>query len=151
MRGQRIGQGISGSMLLGMALAVGIFMTGKEAMAQVSQPYLGQHGPPPTPNGPIQQGNSTQPQPGMLPSNDQPSGTLGDPSIRARMDVERLKAANDDRHKKLILDVDKLISLSNELKTDVDKANKDELSLDVIRKAQEIEKLAHDVQARMKN
>jgi hypothetical protein len=37
------------------------------------------------------------------------------------------------------------------LKTDVNKTNKDELSLDVMRKAQEIEKLAHDVQSRMKN
>jgi hypothetical protein len=138
-------------MLLGMALAVGIFMAGKEAMAQM-QPHTGQqHAPPPVNGGPVQQGNSTQPQPGMLPAIDPAAGGIGDPGIRARMDVERLKAANDDRHKKLVLDVDKLISLSNELKTDVDKTNKDELSLDVIRKAQEIEKLAHDVQSRMKN
>lgn len=154
MRGQRIGQtrrGISGAMLLGMALAVGILMTGKEARAQ-QQPHTGQHGPPPTISGsPIQQGNSTQPQPSMSPEVDPSLGPMGDPGVRARMDVERLKAANDDRHKKLLLDVDRLISLSNELKTDVDKTNKDELSLDVIRKAQEIEKLAHDVQARMKN
>ena len=74
-----------------------------------------------------------------------------DPGVRAHMDAERLKAANDDRHKRLVLDVDRLISLTNELKTDVDKTDKDELSLEVIRKAQEIEKLAHDVQSRMKN
>jgi hypothetical protein len=47
--------------------------------------------------------------------------------------------------------VDRLLALTNELKTDVDKSSKDELSLDVIRKAGEIEKLAHDVQSRMKN
>jgi hypothetical protein len=44
-----------------------------------------------------------------------------------------------------------LLALTTELKSDVDKANKDELSLDVMRKAAEIEKLAHDVQNRMKN
>lgn len=71
--------------------------------------------------------------------------------LRVKMDEERMKAMNDDRHKKLTADVDKLVSLTNELKTDVDKTNKDELSVEVIKKAQEIEKLAHDVQSRMKN
>src|ERR1700761_8647439 len=71
--------------------------------------------------------------------------------MRAHIDEERLKAMNDDRHKKLALDVDRLLALSNELKSDLDKANKDELSVTVIRKAAEIEKLAHDVQSRMKN
>ncbi len=71
--------------------------------------------------------------------------------LRVKMDEERMKAMNDDRHKKLAADVDRLVSLSNELKTDVDKTNKDELSVEVIKKAQEIEKLAHDVQSRMKN
>lgn len=71
--------------------------------------------------------------------------------MRARMDEDRRKALNDDRHKRLAADVDKLIALTTELKSDVDKTTKDELSLEVIKKAQEIEKLAHDVQSRMKN
>ncbi|HTW48737.1 MAG TPA: hypothetical protein VMD92_12365 [Acidobacteriaceae bacterium] len=87
-------------------------------------------------------------QPG-LPTMDQP-GTVADP-VRVKMDEERMKAMNDDRRKKLSADVDRLIELTNELKTDVDKTTKDELSLEVIKKAQEIEKLAHDVQSRMKN
>ena len=41
-----------------------------------------------------------------------------------------MKAMNDDRHKKLAADVDRLLALTNELKSDVDKANKDELSVD---------------------
>lgn len=151
MRPQRIVQirpTISSAVLLGIALAVGISAPGKEPAAQT--PQHGTHGAPPSTIDPSTPGtNSTQP--GILPPLD--SGTTGitDPGIRAHMDAERLKAANDDRHKKLVMDVDKLISLSNELKTDVDKSSKDELSLDVIRKAQEIEKLAHDVQGRMKN
>jgi hypothetical protein len=80
---------------------------------------------------------------------DQPA-TASDP-MHERMDEERMKSANDDRHKRLAADVDRLVSLTGELKSDVDKTTKDELSLEVIKKAQEIEKLAHDVQSRMKN
>ncbi len=58
--------------------------------------------------------------------------------------------ANDARHKRMEADVAKLLELSTELKADVDKAGKDELSLEVMRKAEEIEKLAHDVKERMK-
>ena len=86
--------------------------------------------------------------PATLPTLDQPA--MPDP-VHARMDQERLKAMNDDRQKKLAADVDRLLTLSNELKLDLDKTNKDELSVLVIRKAAEIEKLAHDVQSRMKN
>jgi hypothetical protein len=87
-------------------------------------------------------------QPGVAAPDDnaQPAGPM-----RAIMDEQRKKAINDDRRKHLEEDVARLQALTNELKTDVDKANKDELSLDVIRKAGEIEKLAHDVQSRMKN
>ena len=73
------------------------------------------------------------------------------PDIRARMDAERARMANDDRHKRLAQDADKLVALSNELKMDVSKTGKDELSMEVIRKAAEIEKLARDMQSRMKN
>jgi hypothetical protein len=71
--------------------------------------------------------------------------------MHARMDQERLKAMNEDRQKKLAADVDRLLALTNELKYSLDKTNKDQLSLEVMRKAAEIEKLAHDVQSRMKN
>jgi len=87
--------------------------------------------------------------PATLPSLDQP--TLGTDPMRARMDEERTKAMNDDRQKRLAADVDRLLELSNQLKSDLGKTNKDELSVTVIRRAAEIEKLAHDVQSRMKN
>lgn len=86
--------------------------------------------------------------PGM-PSVENPNGIPD--QIRVRAEADRIKMANDDRHKRLEADAAKLISLSNELKADIDKAGKDELSMEVIRKAGEIEKLAHDVQGRMKN
>ena len=87
--------------------------------------------------------------PGSPPADDI-SGMPESP-ISGSMKEQRIKSFNDERHKRLEDDVAKLQSLTNELKVDVDKANKDELSLDVIRKAGEIEKLAHDVQSRMKN
>lgn len=93
----------------------------------------------------------------MLPSKVSPRGMpsmdsdMPNDEMRGRMKEERMKAFNDQRHKRLEDDVARLQALTNELKSDVDKANKDELSLDVIRKASEIEKLAHDVQSRMKN
>lgn len=88
--------------------------------------------------------------PGVLPPVDSPGG-FGDGGIRARMAQQRRKAMNDSRHQRLQDDVEKLISLTNELKSDVDKTNEDELSVDGVKKAVEIEKLAHDVQNRMRN
>ncbi len=44
-----------------------------------------------------------------------------------------------------------LLKLATDLKAEVDKTDKDTLSLDVIRKAGEIEKLARDVKGRMKS
>ena len=57
----------------------------------------------------------------------------------------------DERRKRLMADTAKLVALTNELKAEVDNTSRDELSLDVVRKATEIEKLAHDVRERMKN
>jgi hypothetical protein len=98
---------------------------------------------------PLQQKNPTTQPGGSLPSDDITG--MPDSPITGSMKEQRAKSFNEERHKRLQDDVAKLQALTNELKTDVDKANKDELSLDVIRKAGEIEKLAHDVQSRMRN
>jgi hypothetical protein len=122
--------------VLGVVLGAGLHLGTGVVQAQ----RKGNPKPPPT----LQTGPET------LPSLDQPSTLQPDP-MHAHIDEERMKAMNDDRHKKLASDVDRLLALTNELKSDVEKANKDELSVTVIRKAAEIEKLAHDVQSRMKN
>jgi hypothetical protein len=57
---------------------------------------------------------------------------------------------NIERQKKLVEDTEKLVALVNQLKADVDKSSKDTLSLDVVRKADEIEKLAKSVKDKMK-
>lgn len=66
------------------------------------------------------------------------------------MHQQAILSANEARHKRMQADAAKLLELSTELKADVDKAGNDELSLEVIRKAAEIEKLAHDVKERMR-
>lgn len=60
-------------------------------------------------------------------------------------------AANLERRKQMSEDSEKLLKLATELKAEVDKSTKDTLSLGVIRKADEIEKLAHAVKEKMKS
>ena len=67
-----------------------------------------------------------------------------------KMEGEQAKMRNIERQKKLVEDTTKLLALANELKVSVDKSDKNTLSLDVVRKADEIEKLAHSVKGRMK-
>jgi hypothetical protein len=59
-------------------------------------------------------------------------------------------AANVERKKQIADDSAMLLKLATALKAEVDKTNKDTLSLDVIRKADEIERLAHSVKEKMK-
>jgi hypothetical protein len=59
-------------------------------------------------------------------------------------------ARQTERQKKLVEDTDKLLTLATQLHNDVAKTNKDIMSLDVVRRADEIEKLAHAVKERMK-
>ena len=60
------------------------------------------------------------------------------------------KKANLERQTSLKNDTDKLVRLAGELKEYVDKSNENMLSLDVIKKAEEIEKLARSVKEKMK-
>ena len=69
---------------------------------------------------------------------------------RARITKDMEKKANKERVAALKSDTDKLLKLSVELKTYVDKSDENVLSLDVMKKAAEIEKLAHSVKEKMK-
>lgn len=70
--------------------------------------------------------------------------------VEVRMERERQKAMNKERFENLKKDTDKLLKLATELKENVDKSTKDTLSLEVIRKTNEIEKLAKQVREKMK-
>jgi hypothetical protein len=67
-----------------------------------------------------------------------------------RMAREMAKKANLERHTALKTDTDKLLKLAEELKDSVDKSSANVLSVDVVKKAEEIEKLAHSVKDKMK-
>ena len=66
------------------------------------------------------------------------------------MMLEMAKKANVERHTALRTDTDKLLKLATELKTYVEKSNEHVMSVDVIKKADEIEKLARSVKDKMK-
>ena len=69
---------------------------------------------------------------------------------RARLQREMAKKANQARQADLKRDTDKLLKLATELKESVDKTNAGTLSLDILKKAEEIEKLARSVKDKMK-
>ena len=74
----------------------------------------------------------------------------GPDEIRDKLAREMAKKANVERQALLKADTDKLLKLSTELKEYVDKTNENVLSLDVLKKAEEIEKLAKSVKEKMR-
>jgi hypothetical protein len=82
--------------------------------------------------------------PGAIPS----SGDADE--NQQRLAREMAKKANQSRHALLKADTDRLLKLAVELKDSVDKSSENVLSLDVVKKAEEIEKLAHSVKDKMK-
>jgi len=79
------------------------------------------------------------------------------PDANAQMEMreqmtkkQSFAAANSERKKQIAEDSAKLLKLATDLKAEVDKTDKDTLSLTVIRKADEIERLAHNVKEKMK-
>lgn len=72
------------------------------------------------------------------------------PDIPPDMQKQIEKKANLQRQADLKRDTDKLLKLSTELKEYVDKSNENVLSVEVINKAEEIEKLAHSVKVKMR-
>jgi len=63
---------------------------------------------------------------------------------------QNFEAINTERQKQIADDSARLLKLAVDLKTEVDKTTKDTLSISVIRKADAIERLAHDVKEKMK-
>ena len=67
-----------------------------------------------------------------------------------RLAHDMAKKANTERQVAIKNDAEKLLKLAVELKACVDKSNENLLSMDVVKKAEEIEKLAHSVKDKMK-
>lgn len=118
-----------------------------------STPAVAQAGrePPPPPHQATSgQGNQGRPDEGV-DARDPQFGREGqkDPS-EEKMERSREKALNKQRQTQLEKDTERLLKLATELKQYVDKTDEHTLSLDVIKKAEEIEKLAKSVKEKMK-
>jgi len=85
----------------------------------------------------------------QLPNPAAPNSPSDNPA-RDRIEREMAKKANEERQAQLKRDSERLFKLATELKESVDKSNQNTLSIDVIKKAEEIEKLAHSVKEKMK-
>ena len=107
-----------------------------------------QAGPPQRPQPTIpqqQQGNPfppRDPRTGLPNQPDNPFGRNPDETGRKARDIER--------QKRLVGDTDRLLALATQLKADVDKTDRHMLSIDVIRRSEEIEKLAKSIKDRAK-
>lgn len=101
---------------------------------------------------PAQQLPNPSTMPHQIPGGTAPAGSSTDDDPMARhMTAQVAKSRNALRQQQLVSDTAKLLELANELKTEVDKSDKNTLSLAVVKKAEEIEKLAKSVRDRMRD
>jgi hypothetical protein len=105
------------------------------AAVSLSAPASAQQGSPaPATDKPAEGGSS------------KPAGAHGEPSpAKTPLTPEEKKRAD------LQADTEKLYKLTQELKAEVAKSNKDTLSVPVVKKAQEIERLAKSIKERSRN
>ena len=84
-----------------------------------------------------------------------PASSQFQPRDRSQVEQEmvdkQMKEANKKRQQDIKKDTDRLLALATELKDAVDKSNENMLSLEVVRKADEVEKLAKHVKEKMKD
>jgi hypothetical protein len=73
----------------------------------------------------------------------------GDAMARRAMEQQALRR-NTQRQQDIVNDTTKLLDLAQQLKAEVDKSSKNQMSVSVIKKAEEIEKLAKAVKEKMK-
>ncbi|HEX4319624.1 MAG TPA: hypothetical protein VHZ52_01885 [Acidobacteriaceae bacterium] len=72
-------------------------------------------------------------------------------SMRKQGNAKQFKVLNELRQKEMTTDTAKLVALAGDLKEALDKTgSKDTISMDSVRKAEQIEKLAQDVRKKMK-
>lgn len=76
--------------------------------------------------------------------------TVSTDDPQQRMRLEMARRGEQERQARMISDTEKLLTLAQELKDSVGKTNVNILSVEVLKKANEIEKLAHSVKEKMK-
>ncbi|HME34446.1 MAG TPA: hypothetical protein VKF84_04340 [Candidatus Sulfotelmatobacter sp.] len=80
------------------------------------------------------------------------SQTMGKVPVTGGDDVqkEQARAANLQRQAEIRRDTEKMLQLTAELKDYLEKSGQDVMSMDAIKKAEQIEKLAHGVKSKMR-
>ena len=73
-------------------------------------------------------------------------GPMANPAMQEQMAERR----NSERQRQLVADTEKLFHLAEQLRDEVSKSNKDQLSIPVMKKSEEIEKLAKSVKEKMR-
>jgi hypothetical protein len=88
----------------------------------------------------------------LPPNLSQPQGTGSVPTTSGGDDVQQkqAEAANAQRQIEIRRDTDKMFELTQELKDYLQNSNQGVMSVDAIKKAEQIEKLAHSVKSKMK-
>lgn len=71
-------------------------------------------------------------------------------SMKHQDNLRQLELLNQLRQKEMTSDMARLIELANQLKTETDQGAPDILSILDVRKAEQIEKLAHSIQHKMR-
>jgi hypothetical protein len=71
--------------------------------------------------------------------------------MEAQMAEKTRLARNVDRQKRLVSDTQRLLTLANELKTEVASSGTETITPEMLRQMDEIEKLARSVKDRMRN
>ena len=121
---------------IGFCLCLGMLVAGSPSIAPAGQQSSLPSSPGPEPAG----GGANTPSSRSIPQ---------DPMAH-RVEEHMAERRNTDRQRMLVADTDKLLVLAQQLKADVDKSNKDELSIDVVKRAEQIEKLARSVKDKMR-
>jgi xanthine dehydrogenase iron-sulfur cluster and FAD-binding subunit A len=102
----------------------------------------------------VAQQTAQQPYSGSTPAQEPGQGHASNaatPTVpSAQGGMQNPVAVNADRKKQIADEGAALLKLATDLKTEVDKTTRDTLSLTVIHKAEEIEKLAHSVKEQTK-
>jgi len=71
--------------------------------------------------------------------------------MHAQMPETYARVQNTERQKRLVSDTGKLLTLTNQLKAEIAESGSDNLTPDMLRQMDEIEKLARSVKNKMRN
>jgi len=71
-------------------------------------------------------------------------------SMKIQDNLRLFQMLNAQRQKEMHSETERLLALANQLKAETDRVSSSNLSMDVVRQAEQIEKLAHSVREKMK-